>query len=47
MKPVLVLGATGYVGARLVPCLRAEGYPVRAADLEGFSPVVYLGDQPP
>jgi uncharacterized protein YbjT (DUF2867 family) len=31
MKPVLVLGATGYVGARLVPRLRAKGYPVRAA----------------
>jgi uncharacterized protein YbjT (DUF2867 family) len=31
MKPVLVLGATGYVGARLVPRLRARGYPVRAA----------------
>jgi uncharacterized protein YbjT (DUF2867 family) len=31
MNPVLVLGATGYVGARLVPRLRARGYVVRAA----------------
>jgi hypothetical protein len=25
----------------------AEGYPVRAADLEVLSLIVYLGDQPP
>ncbi len=31
MKPVLVLGASGYVGSRLVPRLRARGYAVRAA----------------
>jgi uncharacterized protein YbjT (DUF2867 family) len=31
MDPVLVIGATGYVGARLVPRLRARGYAVRAA----------------
>ena len=30
-EPVLVLGATGYVGARLVARLRAGGYRVRAA----------------
>lgn len=29
MKKVLVIGATGYVGGRLVPRLRAEGYAVR------------------
>jgi uncharacterized protein YbjT (DUF2867 family) len=28
-KPVLVSGATGYVGGRLVPALLAAGYPVR------------------
>ncbi|MBI4398246.1 MAG: DUF2867 domain-containing protein [Candidatus Omnitrophica bacterium] len=31
LKPVLVLGATGYVGGRLVPRLLESGYPVRAA----------------
>jgi len=31
MNPVLVIGATGYVGARLVLRLRKKGYPVRAA----------------
>jgi uncharacterized protein YbjT (DUF2867 family) len=31
LKPVLVIGATGYVGARLVARLRVRGYPVRAA----------------
>jgi uncharacterized protein YbjT (DUF2867 family) len=31
MNSVLVIGATGYVGARLVARLRARGYPVRAA----------------
>ncbi|ACV68610.1 SDR family oxidoreductase [Desulfohalobium retbaense] len=30
-KPVLVLGATGYVGGRLVPLLLERGYRVRAA----------------
>jgi uncharacterized protein YbjT (DUF2867 family) len=30
-KPVLVTGATGYVGARLVARLRRRGFPVRAA----------------
>jgi len=30
-KPVVVIGATGYVGARLIPRLRALGYRVRAA----------------
>lgn len=30
MKPVLVTGASGYVGARLVARLRARGLPVRA-----------------
>lgn len=30
MKPVLVTGATGYVGSRLVARLRVRGYPVRA-----------------
>jgi uncharacterized protein YbjT (DUF2867 family) len=29
-KPVLVTGATGYVGGRLVPQLLAAGYRVRA-----------------
>ena len=29
-KPVLVTGATGYVGGRLVPRLLAAGYRVRA-----------------
>ncbi len=31
MTPVLVIGASGYVGARLVLRLRERGYPVRAA----------------
>ncbi len=31
MKPILVTGATGYVGARLVARLRSMGLPVRAA----------------
>lgn len=31
MNPVLVVGASGYVGARLVLRLRERGYPVRAA----------------
>lgn len=31
MKPILVIGATGYVGARLVLRLRSMGFPVRAA----------------
>src|SRR5659263_667024 len=31
MKPVLVIGATGYVGARLVARLVKRGVPVRAA----------------
>ena len=31
MNPVLVIGASGYVGARLVLRLRKKGYPVRAA----------------
>jgi uncharacterized protein YbjT (DUF2867 family) len=31
MNPVLVIGATGYVGARLVLRLREKGYSVRAA----------------
>lgn len=31
MKPVLVLGASGYVGSHLVPRLVADGMPVRAA----------------
>lgn len=30
-KPILVTGATGYVGGRLVPCLLDAGYRVRAA----------------
>lgn len=29
-KPILVLGSTGYIGARLVPRLLEAGYPVRA-----------------
>ena len=29
-KPILVLGATGYVGGRLVPMLLDRGYHVRA-----------------
>ncbi len=29
-KPVMVLGATGYVGGRLIPKLLSEGYKVRA-----------------
>jgi uncharacterized protein YbjT (DUF2867 family) len=29
-KPILVVGATGYVGGRLVPLLLESGYPVRA-----------------
>jgi len=31
MKPILVIGATGYVGARLVARLRSMGFPIRAA----------------
>lgn len=30
MKPLLVTGATGYIGGRLIPRLLAAGYPVRA-----------------
>jgi uncharacterized protein YbjT (DUF2867 family) len=30
MKPILVTGATGYVGGRLIPVLLASGYRVRA-----------------
>ncbi len=30
-KPVLVLGATGYIGGRLIPLLIQQGYRVRAA----------------
>ncbi len=29
-KPILVTGATGYVGGRLIPCLLDRGYAVRA-----------------
>jgi len=29
-KPIFVAGATGYIGARLVPLLLDAGYPVRA-----------------
>lgn len=29
-KPILVVGATGYVGGRLVPLLASHGYPVRS-----------------
>src|SRR3972149_3822166 len=31
VKPVLVIGGTGYIGARLVSRLRSMGFPVRAA----------------
>lgn len=29
--PILVLGGTGTIGARLVACLRAQGHAVRPA----------------
>jgi nucleoside-diphosphate-sugar epimerase len=37
MKRVLVTGAGGFIGGRLVKRLKAEGYWVRGADIKAMS----------
>ena len=44
-KPIFVAGATGYIGARLVPLLLDAGYPVEAhiTNTNGsIGPIVFI-----